>query len=287
MELSEDERNELMKKESSRLLKTGHRVSYSPRKEKALKIYLDGGPAKDSGQDWVTSVSSGCWSKATQLWDSVLSVRTENDFNIKQRVEADMLSSSTLSPRTDSQTLLCTIVYCIVKFKGNFKSCSIQKKNQILYRQINPTLSSRDGGRYVRSVKLGWKASILSIQVSRLLQHLFAPCPRVFIFLLLSVFRIPLWSFFKFFMCSQLLNTTQSEKYFFSYMAHLSRWGKPHLSATLGSLRSNKKQKLCKGDMISLPLMLLYCQSPVLLWVVFTLCSLCFIGALPLLYHFH
>uniref|UniRef100_A0A8C5HBE9 Ubiquitin carboxyl-terminal hydrolase 47 n=1 Tax=Gouania willdenowi TaxID=441366 RepID=A0A8C5HBE9_GOUWI len=51
LELSEDERNELMKKESSRLLKTGHRVSYSPRKEKALKIYLDGGPAKDSGHD--------------------------------------------------------------------------------------------------------------------------------------------------------------------------------------------------------------------------------------------
>ncbi|KAM8877352.1 ubiquitin carboxyl-terminal hydrolase 47 isoform 1-T1 [Synchiropus picturatus] len=51
MEMSEDERNELMKKESSRLLKTGHRVSYSPRKEKALKIYLDGGPAKDPGQE--------------------------------------------------------------------------------------------------------------------------------------------------------------------------------------------------------------------------------------------
>lgn len=51
MELSEEERNELMKKESSRLLKTGHRVSYSPRKEKALKIYLDGGPAKDPVQD--------------------------------------------------------------------------------------------------------------------------------------------------------------------------------------------------------------------------------------------
>lgn len=51
MELSEEERNELMKKESSRLLKTGHRVSYSPRKEKALKIYLDGGPNKDPGQD--------------------------------------------------------------------------------------------------------------------------------------------------------------------------------------------------------------------------------------------
>uniref|UniRef100_A0AAQ4QMF7 Ubiquitin carboxyl-terminal hydrolase 47 n=1 Tax=Gasterosteus aculeatus aculeatus TaxID=481459 RepID=A0AAQ4QMF7_GASAC len=51
MELSDEERSELMKKESSRLLKTGHRVSYSPRKEKALKIYLDGGPAKDLGQD--------------------------------------------------------------------------------------------------------------------------------------------------------------------------------------------------------------------------------------------
>ncbi|XP_072574356.1 ubiquitin carboxyl-terminal hydrolase 47 isoform X2 [Paramormyrops kingsleyae] len=51
MELSEEERNELMKKESSRLLKTGQRVSYSPRKEKALKIYLDGGPSKDPGQD--------------------------------------------------------------------------------------------------------------------------------------------------------------------------------------------------------------------------------------------
>ncbi|XP_036399322.1 ubiquitin carboxyl-terminal hydrolase 47 isoform X2 [Megalops cyprinoides] len=51
MELSEEERTELMKKESSRLLKTGHRVSYSPRKEKALKIYLDGGPTKDPGQD--------------------------------------------------------------------------------------------------------------------------------------------------------------------------------------------------------------------------------------------
>ncbi|XP_026868711.2 ubiquitin carboxyl-terminal hydrolase 47 isoform X3 [Electrophorus electricus] len=51
MELSEEERNDLMKKESSRLLKTGHRVSYSPRKEKALKIYLDGGPSKDPGQD--------------------------------------------------------------------------------------------------------------------------------------------------------------------------------------------------------------------------------------------
>lgn len=58
MELSEEERNELMKKESSRLLKTGHRVSYSPRKEKALKIYLDGGPAKDLGQDWCTEHTS-------------------------------------------------------------------------------------------------------------------------------------------------------------------------------------------------------------------------------------
>ncbi|KAL4613541.1 ubiquitin carboxyl-terminal hydrolase 47 isoform X1, partial [Arapaima gigas] len=51
MELTEEECNELMKKESSRLLKTGQRVNYSPRKEKALKIYLDGGPTKDPGQD--------------------------------------------------------------------------------------------------------------------------------------------------------------------------------------------------------------------------------------------
>uniref|UniRef100_A0A8C2RWK8 Ubiquitin carboxyl-terminal hydrolase 47 n=1 Tax=Capra hircus TaxID=9925 RepID=A0A8C2RWK8_CAPHI len=42
MELTDEQRNELMKKESSRLQKTGHRVTYSPRKEKALKIYLDG-----------------------------------------------------------------------------------------------------------------------------------------------------------------------------------------------------------------------------------------------------
>ncbi|KAJ8416291.1 hypothetical protein AAFF_G00383130 [Aldrovandia affinis] len=49
MELSEEERSDLVKKESSQLLKTGQRVSYSPRKEKALKIYLDGGAAKDPG----------------------------------------------------------------------------------------------------------------------------------------------------------------------------------------------------------------------------------------------
>ncbi|XP_074086422.1 ubiquitin carboxyl-terminal hydrolase 47 isoform X2 [Macrotis lagotis] len=51
MELTEEQRNELMKKESSRLQKTGHRVTYSPRKEKALKIYLDGAPNKDLTQD--------------------------------------------------------------------------------------------------------------------------------------------------------------------------------------------------------------------------------------------
>ncbi|XP_043938661.1 ubiquitin carboxyl-terminal hydrolase 47 [Protopterus annectens] len=51
MQLTDEQRNELMKKESSRLQKTGHRVSYSPRKEKALKIYLDGAPNKDSSQD--------------------------------------------------------------------------------------------------------------------------------------------------------------------------------------------------------------------------------------------
>lgn len=51
MELTDEQRNELMKKESSRLQKTGHRVTYSPRKEKALKIYLDGAPNKDVAQD--------------------------------------------------------------------------------------------------------------------------------------------------------------------------------------------------------------------------------------------
>ncbi|XP_041445314.1 ubiquitin carboxyl-terminal hydrolase 47 isoform X1 [Xenopus laevis] len=51
MELTDEQRNELVKKESSRLQKTGHRVTYSPRKEKALKIYLDGPTNKDSAQD--------------------------------------------------------------------------------------------------------------------------------------------------------------------------------------------------------------------------------------------
>ncbi|XP_069821168.1 ubiquitin carboxyl-terminal hydrolase 47 isoform X3 [Dendropsophus ebraccatus] len=51
VELSEEQRSELMKKESSRLQKTGHRVTYSPRKEKALKIYLDGASNKDAAQD--------------------------------------------------------------------------------------------------------------------------------------------------------------------------------------------------------------------------------------------
>uniref|UniRef100_A0A0B8RNW0 Ubiquitin carboxyl-terminal hydrolase 47 n=1 Tax=Philothamnus irregularis TaxID=1899461 RepID=A0A0B8RNW0_9SAUR len=51
VELTEEQRNELMKKESSRLQKTGQRVTYSPRKEKALKIYLDGAPNKDLTQD--------------------------------------------------------------------------------------------------------------------------------------------------------------------------------------------------------------------------------------------
>uniref|UniRef100_UPI00398E4669 ubiquitin carboxyl-terminal hydrolase 47 isoform X2 n=1 Tax=Pristiophorus japonicus TaxID=55135 RepID=UPI00398E4669 len=51
MDMTEEQRNGLLKKESSRLQKSGHRVNYSPRKEKALKIYLDGGPSKDSSQD--------------------------------------------------------------------------------------------------------------------------------------------------------------------------------------------------------------------------------------------
>ncbi|XP_069759702.1 ubiquitin carboxyl-terminal hydrolase 47 isoform X4 [Narcine bancroftii] len=51
MEMTEEQRNGLLKKESSRLQKSGHRVNYSPRKEKALKIYLDSSPNKDSSQD--------------------------------------------------------------------------------------------------------------------------------------------------------------------------------------------------------------------------------------------
>ncbi|XP_075784006.1 ubiquitin carboxyl-terminal hydrolase 47 isoform X2 [Pelodiscus sinensis] len=51
IELTDEQRNELMKKESSRLQKTGHRITYSPRKEKALKIYLDGAPNKEMAQD--------------------------------------------------------------------------------------------------------------------------------------------------------------------------------------------------------------------------------------------
>ncbi|XP_078076997.1 ubiquitin carboxyl-terminal hydrolase 47 isoform X3 [Mustelus asterias] len=51
MEMTDEQRNGLLKKESSRLQKSGHRVNYSPRKEKALKIYLDGGPSKDSSQE--------------------------------------------------------------------------------------------------------------------------------------------------------------------------------------------------------------------------------------------
>uniref|UniRef100_A0A8C5Q3U5 Ubiquitin carboxyl-terminal hydrolase 47 n=1 Tax=Leptobrachium leishanense TaxID=445787 RepID=A0A8C5Q3U5_9ANUR len=51
VELTEEQKNELMKKESSRLQKTGHRVTYSPRKEKALKIYLDGASNKEAVPD--------------------------------------------------------------------------------------------------------------------------------------------------------------------------------------------------------------------------------------------
>lgn len=73
-----------------------------------------------------------------------LSVGPDSYLNIKQHSETNMLSPSTLSPRTGSANLLCTIVYCTVKFKGKYESYSIQtttttkkKKNQILYRQIN------------------------------------------------------------------------------------------------------------------------------------------------------
>ncbi|XP_063969963.1 ubiquitin carboxyl-terminal hydrolase 47-like [Lytechinus pictus] len=43
-ELQEDEKREIQKKENARLSKTGQKVTYSPRKERALKIYTDSPP---------------------------------------------------------------------------------------------------------------------------------------------------------------------------------------------------------------------------------------------------
>lgn len=167
MELSEDERNELMKKESSRLLKTGHRVSYSPRKEKALKIYLDGGPAKDPGQDWGTERhpppsfgSSGCCSRATRLRDSVWVSGPIVTWTSSSAVRLTCSHPPLWAPGTGSETLLCTIVYCTVKFKGKYESYSIQKKKKRIKYCIDKSSeskSSRDGYRDVRTVKLGWK----------------------------------------------------------------------------------------------------------------------------------
>ncbi|XP_069479744.1 ubiquitin carboxyl-terminal hydrolase 47 isoform X2 [Ambystoma mexicanum] len=51
IELTDEQRSELLRKEGSRLQKTAQRVTYSPRKEKALKIYLDGAPNKDFTQE--------------------------------------------------------------------------------------------------------------------------------------------------------------------------------------------------------------------------------------------
>lgn len=45
---------------------------------------------------------------------------------IKRRCEAGALSLSSLSLRTGSENLLCTIVYCTVKFKGKCESSSMQ-----------------------------------------------------------------------------------------------------------------------------------------------------------------
>lgn len=154
MELSEDERNELMKKESSRLLKTGHRVSYSPRKEKALKIYLDGGPTKDSGQDWwppgargsvlvlfvflFLIASSGCCT-AQKTGRTTLnpSVTPDGYLNSRQHCEAVALSPSNLSPQTGSENPTVHYSVCTVKFKGMYENYSVQKKREsILYRRV-------------------------------------------------------------------------------------------------------------------------------------------------------
>ncbi|XP_072165726.1 ubiquitin carboxyl-terminal hydrolase 47-like [Diadema setosum] len=43
-ELQEDEKREIQKKENARLSKSGQKVTYSPRKERALKIYTDSPP---------------------------------------------------------------------------------------------------------------------------------------------------------------------------------------------------------------------------------------------------
>lgn len=53
-------------------------------------------------------------------------VRPGAYLKIKQRCEAGVLSLSSLSLRTGSETLLCTIVYCTVKFKGKCESFSMQ-----------------------------------------------------------------------------------------------------------------------------------------------------------------
>ncbi|XP_035663404.1 ubiquitin carboxyl-terminal hydrolase 47-like isoform X1 [Branchiostoma floridae] len=45
--LSDDQRRDLQRKENTRLNKTGSRISYSPRKERALKIYTDNSKSTD------------------------------------------------------------------------------------------------------------------------------------------------------------------------------------------------------------------------------------------------
>lgn len=74
-----------------------------------------------------------------------------------------MLSPSTLSPRTGSETLLCTIVYCTVKFKGKYKSYSYRKRIKYCIDKSTESKSFRDGCRDIGTVKLVCKASILSI----------------------------------------------------------------------------------------------------------------------------
>lgn len=122
MELSEEERNELMKKESSRLLKTGHRVSYSPRKEKALKIYLDGGPSKDPGLDWewppytlITFLFKNSWparcSVALPHQGPLMALKpTSNPTSPVRDSQRCLLRALRGSCVPGSELLLCTIV---------------------------------------------------------------------------------------------------------------------------------------------------------------------------------
>lgn len=114
-----------MKKESSRLLKTGHRVSYSPRKEKALKIYLDGGPAKDPGQDWEWAP----WCAVKFFLMSQPPMPHQGSITTSKPTSTPRFSHAAQAwafyvelSGGIARLRIITRVYCTVKFKGKCKS---------------------------------------------------------------------------------------------------------------------------------------------------------------------